>query len=568
MNKKMLWRGCVAAALITVAAGCYGYKEPAAATLGETYTERQHDASDETFKNMQMLTLREAQRIAIKNNPTYIAAFHAVEAARMRYLQAWGAYSPTVTASYSLQNGRSWRTRDNSVSTYDYSYTHDATKHTDQFVTQTGISANLLIFDGFARLFRLKAAKSDFNYYAHMEDDACRTMMQAVAYAYNTVLLAIENRRIAMEDRDFQKSSLQNTKYKFEAGAAPLSDVLNFEIYVNSADVSLIDADYQYEVAVYALAQLMGYPEGVLPSHVKFPEDYKAQFAQLPAVEVYLDAALANRPDLKAYRERLNVAKYQVYQAWGAYSPVVNGFVDFDFMTNRDKTYQHGDIVKQNDMSFSYGFVAEWTIFNGLIRTNKLREAKANRAAAEYQVAAQWFAVVSEVRTAYANYIQNVKKTKLYARIRSLSAKQRDLVDDEYRAGNAELTRLNEAQRDLVEAETYLASSYINVQNAMAQLDAVVGGNTADYYLAQDAAAKSYPGLGGVAGIQEKIDAAGKQQQSSPVQAPSIKRTLPDVPAAGNKPAAKPATKIESKPAAQSVAPVIPEKADAAPQKR
>ena len=73
---------------------------------------------------------------------------------------------------------------------------------------------------------------------------------------------------------------MENTRHKFEAGAAPLSDVLNFEIYVNSAEVNLVEADYQYEVAVYALAQLMGYPEGVLPSHIKFPSDYKSEFAE------------------------------------------------------------------------------------------------------------------------------------------------------------------------------------------------------------------------------------------------------------------------------------------------
>ena len=422
------WRGAFAALLVVVAAGCYNYKDPAAATLGESYTARQRDASDEIFKGMKVLTLRDAQRIAIRNNPTYIAAYHSMEAARMKYLQAWGAYSPTVTASFSMNNERDW------IRNYSSKLYPGLTKknpHTDAFTTSTGITANMLLFDGFARMFRLKAAKSDFNYYARMEEDACRTMMMSVAYAYNTVLLAIENRRIALEDRKFQQSSLQNTQYKFEAGAAPLSDVLNFEIYVNNADVSLIDADYQYEVAVYALAQLMGYPEGTLPANLEFPEDFKTKFEDLPAVEIYLDAALANRPDLKAYRERLNVAKYQVYQAWGAYSPVVYGYINWGYGTSERKYVNYsgdGHHRYSESMQFSYGLNAEWTIFNGFIRLNQLREAKASRAAAEYQVAASWFAVVSEVRTAYANYIQNVKKTKLFAKIRSLSAKQRDLA--------------------------------------------------------------------------------------------------------------------------------------------
>ena len=49
------------------------------------------------------------------------------------------------------------------------------------------------------------------------------------------------------------------------------------------------------------------------------------------------------------------------------------------------------------------------------------------------------------------------------------------LLEEEYRAGNTELTRLNEAQRDLVNAETSLATYVINMHNAKAQLMAATG---------------------------------------------------------------------------------------------
>ena len=517
MDKRKFWLRKGAAALMLVAiSGCYSYKEPAVATFGDSYSARQKDAADDILKDITVLSLRDAQKIAIKNNPTYIAAYHAVEAARMKYLQAWGAYSPTVTAGYSLAYTPQW----NIIS--------GPNPRADFFTQGVTARADLLIFDGLSRFFKLKAAKSGFDYQARMEEDACRNMMEAVAYAYNAVLLAIENRRIALEDRDFQKSSLENTRHKFEAGAAPLSDVLNFEIYVNSAEVSLVAADYQYEVAIYALAQLMGYPEGTLPSTVKFPTDYKTTFADLPAVEIYLDAALANRPDLKAYREQLNIAKYQVYQAWGAYSPVVKGFFQFN--------YGFSDIdnrtVRNETSEIGVGFTAEWTLFNGAIRLNKLREAKAQRAVAEYQVAEKWFAVVSEVRSAYANYVQNVRKTRLFAKIRSLSAEQRNLVDEEYKAGKAELTRLNEAQRDLVEAETSLASSYISIQNAKAQLTSVVGGTSADYYLNNESGDGRYPGLDGVEDVVANAGQKGSAGQTAPVKAPDVKRDFSQKPAA------------------------------------
>ena len=515
---KNMLRGVVGAAVAAIfVCGCYNYKAPAVATLGDSYSERKRDAADDIFKDMKVLTLLDAQRIAIRNNPTYIAAYHAVEAARMRYYQAWGAYSPTITASYDLTNSNSWaRNEDRHV------------PRSDRLRNAFGISANLLIFDGFSRYFSLKAAKSNLKYQELMEENSCRTMMLSVAYAYNTVLLAIEQRRIAMEDRKFQLDSLQNTRYKFEAGAAPLSDVLNFEILVNNAEVNMIAADYSYDTALYALAVLMGYPDGTLPADLKFSSEINTNFIELPAVEIYLDAALANRPDLKAYREKLNIAKYDVYKAWGAYSPTASAFATFSANFDNDGGHQQPTLYTE-DYGLSYGVSVDWTVFNGAIRYNKLREAQANMAAADFAVAAQWFNVVDEVRTAYANYIQSVKKTKLYGRVRELSAKQRDLVDDEYRAGNAELTRLNEAQRDLVSAETSLAASYINVQNAKAQLDAVVGGNTAEYYLNENDKSNQdrYPGLGN---LQNAIDSA-KSETAPAAEKKAAKTAAPAIPA-------------------------------------
>ena len=443
-------------ALVAIVAvgGCYSYKPVPKSTLSETFTHREKDASDKLLEGIEKLTLAQAQKIALKNNPSYIAAHHAIDAARFRYYQAMGAWLPSVKASFKLSQSHSWM-RGNGI--------HEK-ERTDSFNTNTGLNVSWMLFDGLSREFNIKAQKSNVEYQKNMDADYCRKMMYAVAQAYNNVLLAIAQRRIAEENRKFQQISLKDTNYKFQAGAVPLSDVLNFEIQMNSADVDMISADYNYDVSLYALAVLMGYPEGTLPAHIKFPIELDLNFHELPAIEIYLDTALANRPDLKAYRTQLETARYNMYSTYSAYSPTVSAFFDLNFGTSAN-SYRDWSITKNhtyaNQPSISYGLSVEWTLFNGFARYNTMREYQANVAIADYNVAAQWFTVVSEVRNAYANYIKNVKQTRLNKKIRDLAAKQRDLVDDEYRAGNAELTRLNEAQRDLVSYESSLASSYI-----------------------------------------------------------------------------------------------------------
>ena len=93
----------------------------------------------------------------------------------------------------------------------------------------------------------------------------------------------------------------------------------------------------------------------------------------------------------------------------------------------------------------------------------------------DYTLANSWISIISEVRTAYDNYLTCMKQVKISQKSLELYRKIRDLVDEEYRAGNTELTRLNEAQRDFVSAETTLATYVINMHNAKAQLQAAVG---------------------------------------------------------------------------------------------
>ena len=45
-------------------------------------------------------------------------------------------------------------------------------------------------------------------------------------------------------------------------------------------------------------------------------------------------------------------------------------------------------------------------------------------------------------------------------------------MEEEYKAGSAELTRMNEAQRDLVNAESNYVASVVRMANAKAQLAA------------------------------------------------------------------------------------------------
>ena len=64
--------------------GCYNYPAAPKAVYSNSFTHREKDKSDELFKNMKSLTLADAQRISLQNNPDYLSAAFAINAARAK----------------------------------------------------------------------------------------------------------------------------------------------------------------------------------------------------------------------------------------------------------------------------------------------------------------------------------------------------------------------------------------------------------------------------------------------------------------------------------------------------
>ena len=491
--------------LAVSAAGCSkGYTPPAGDFKFDSFSERERSKADTILRSIKTLSLEDAQKIALLNNPNYVAAYHSVNAAKMRYYQSFASYSPTIALSAGWQGG---------ITDYNSqrgSRGHRSTNPQQEYSSRVsgGISASLLVFDGLSREFGIMAAKHSYSSSVALNENSRRQLLLAVSQAYYDILLANENRRIALEDMSFQLKNLRETEIKHQYGAVPLSDVLNFQIQVNQADSNRLTAEYNYSTSLYTLAALMGYPEGTIPDTIKFPEIKYESESLLLSVDTYLDMALANRPDLKSYREQLKISEYQLYQTYSAFAPVIRASASYSLTGSKNiyhgsRAASQGGYSRSNDMQeLNYGVSAEWVIFNGFQRYNATREAKENLAIAEFSTAQAWLAVVNDVRTAYANYDVNIKQANLYFAIRKLVFEQRDLVQAEYDAGQAEIVRLNEAQRNVVSAEGTLVQALANVQKARAQLEAAANINNLG---------RGFEGISGAAVTLEVLAKQGMQ---------------------------------------------------------
>ena len=240
---------------LVFAAGCYSYTPPSPVLLGAKYTSANRAATDQILRETKKLSLMDAKHIAQLNNQNYLAAYHAVNAARMRYYQALGAYAPEIHLGSTVGQDMQWNSsRVNPPMT-------NAAGRDISFKVNSSVTASWLLFDGFARYLNVKAMQSEVRKQTAMQYKVLCMLRRAVAYAYYDIQMAQEVERIQRENIEFQNRFYQMVKPEWEQGKRPEDEVLNFSILSGLAQTGLIAAQYQGNVANYSLARLIGYSE-------------------------------------------------------------------------------------------------------------------------------------------------------------------------------------------------------------------------------------------------------------------------------------------------------------------
>ena len=462
MNKKFF---LLAVPLALVFGGCQSYTKPPMAITHSTFTDIPDEEKVLFPEDMKLLTLEKAQEIALNNNPDFLRVKFSIDSARARYYQSFSSYAPTLNAGLSFSQSFSKVTSSsNGEKPWNYN-------------TNIGpsLSGSWLLFDCLGREMNIIAQKYSLNAAKEAQDDARRLLLRTVAYAYNDVQLAITQKEIAQAQIDYSKKMLKEAESKYDAGTALLSDVLNFRITLKNGELELIRTEYNIRSAKYVLAGTLGITDGTIPDSVAFEEVRMPENEVLADVTVYLDSALANRPDLKQFRDRLETARYTFWKSLTAFGPTVSANYNLGYSYGRNQTRLDRTTTSwSGSWSFNYGIGANWNLFNGFSDYFSALQAYASLADSDYQLAQTWTTVVTDVRTAYDNYSTNIEKAHIARDIYQLTHETRDLVESEYKAGSALVTRLNEAENSLISAQHSLLSAVINASNARAQLEAAI----------------------------------------------------------------------------------------------
>ncbi len=325
-----------------------------------------------------------------------------------------------------------------------------------------GIRASWLLFDGFSRLFNRASARHAETETLAAQQDAKRLIIGAVAKAYYQAQLAREEIAIAQAELEFYARLVGDAEARHNAGERPLSDVLNFRVRKNVAETSLLANRRLYQSNLIGLAALIGEPDAQFPSTTSLAPLDPARDEELdpPDVVPMIVHAMQYRPDLRATRAAVERTTANVKAAKAEFSPSLRFLGNYDALRKDDMEFS------EDDFGWSVGLVLGFDLFRGGDRLANVAQHKASRDAALARTTQAEINTAAEVRDAAQSLVSAGDQFRVQRRTVDLVERNRDLVEKEYGAGRASLVRLNEAQRDLVEAQSRYAAALASLHVA------------------------------------------------------------------------------------------------------
>lgn len=458
------------------------------------------------------LDLIAAQRRALAQNPSLEAGAERVAQARQLVAKARSLYYPQINASYMytytwlpseytdpideyldetddvLSNLRHelymYSVSSSALSLGDRrtlrSYLNTAEDTVDTLrgyleSPQENATANLtagwLLFDGFAREYLNAMAKHGYGEAQAALRDGQRILLDAVAQAYYGGQYAREQVGIAQSAIKFFERLVKEAKARREIGRGPTSHVLNFETALYAAKGNLLKARREYEMARIALAVLMGCKEGYLPDNIQFAEleSETPETMTAPDTEAMMALAYAYRPDVEQRELGVKRARAAVRREYARFAPQIAAFAS-------SSTLNIGETgINADRITTTVGINASMTLFSGGRRRAELMEAKHAKRESELHLTETEQRVAGEVNKALLDLRSAQEALVLNRGAAECVQKNRDLVDQEYKAGKAMLVQLNQAQNDYMQAMGMLAQARVGLQRGWQALHHATG---------------------------------------------------------------------------------------------
>jgi len=404
------------------------------------------------------ISLAEAVKLAQENNVSAVLAENGVRNASTNVRSAFGQFLPSLTGSLgqSQSGGQRLGPQGDLVP-----YTANPWSYT------TGLRTSLNLFDGGQRLATYRQDKAIVTAQEAAETNTKFNLAFQVKQTYNQILAAKESEAAALAQLDLANTQLATTTAKVNAGAANISDSLRSVVQVGNAQLAILTAQNSFRVASSALTHLVGTKYFVTADLADTVEK-----TYLPIDSAAIMTLALNGPQIRQTQAQLTADKAGVRASRSTYLPSID--LNYSYGGNGfDKYYGLGSGQLAYNHTLSLG--ASYSIFNGFTREAGIARSQVNVENDQANLRDEQLAAQQNIVTD----IGSLRVAEETMRIQELNVKadEEDLrvVQQRYALGASTLLDVLTSQSNLVTARQQVIQARLNLRNARAQIESVIG---------------------------------------------------------------------------------------------
>lgn len=410
------------------------------------------------------LTLEEAIRVALKQNPSVAESKERVTAAKEQVGVSKSGYYPQLSFSGNYFYGNSFaRSATGTFQTTTpggvSSPTSFERKATDFFIYR--FSANQLLYD-FGKTSG-QVAQSRAGFKATGEDYA-NTRQQVVLDVRSRYFEYLASRRaikVAEENVRQNQELLKQAQGFYDVGLRAKNDVTKAEANLANAEAELIRAKNLADVSQVALMTVLG----LKTWPYKDVEDILEVTPKELSLQDLKAKALQQRPELRRnlYQQEGDKAAIQV--AKSGYFPTLSSTAAYGWQGNEHPL----------DDNWWVGAGVTFPLFEGLNTYHSVRQAKAQLKSTEASGESLTLTVTKEVEQSYLDVKSAWEVIKARVKAKESAAENLRLAWGRYRAGVGNIIEVTDAQVQFAQADLDHVRALFDYRVFDARLDKAIG---------------------------------------------------------------------------------------------
>ncbi len=417
----------------------------------------------------QPLTLEQAVRTALLQNPDFQESADEADAARSRLKEVQSAWYPRFDFHQNFTRGNNpvyvfgTKLTQRQFSADDFQLNALNTPlPLDNF--QTRFDGRWRLFDSGETLFHQRSARKLVSAADFVTEQARQDLILEVVGCYYGVLVLHENLRAADEAVRTAEASVQRMETMHKAGIIVDSDLLSANVFLAQMKDRRIRAQNDLALANMRLAREMGLS---VDAPTQLSQTLTEPRTLQNTIEDWIKMALDNRPALRAAQLQQDAIEQERKAAKAEFGPKIGlfGSTERDAMT----------LAGPSGTNWTAGVELDFNLFAGGAQKAKLAEATANASKAKHGM--EWFrsGVQIEVRKAYLDANAAAQRAATARGASDQAKESMRIVQNRYEAGLTTATELFRTQTALLEATTGYLSALQDWQAARAQLERAAG---------------------------------------------------------------------------------------------